>query len=73
MPYSMRNARDLLKNSFLSIKIFCNSRSINDLRVIFVNFFVDFSNLARLVSRYSSESQRTALLIAPLKTSMYSS
>jgi hypothetical protein len=69
----MRNAHDLLEKCFLSIKIFCNSRSINDLRVIFVNFFVDFSNLARFVSSYSSESQRTALLIAPLKTSMYSS
>ena len=31
-----------LKKWFLVIKIFCNSRSINDLRVIFVKFFVDF-------------------------------
>ena len=31
-----------LKKWLLVIKIFCNSRSINDLHVALINFFVDF-------------------------------
>lgn len=38
----MRNKADFLKIDIFVYKIFCNSRSINDLHVAFINFFVDF-------------------------------